>query len=129
MIVIVRCCNDELAQQLEPYISALGAASLSQATQIVIQFLEESVLMASSVGWPSQRSDFCMHGLAKASSCTSSWHLARSKWTVIWDRRNVMPVMFSSQGVVKGPLEAFESQLQDSETWCAMFHMLRIESA
>jgi len=78
MIVIVRCCNDELAQQLEPYISALGAASLSQATQVVIQFLEESVLMASSVGWPSQRSDFCMQGLAKSSSCTSSCGIWRA---------------------------------------------------
>jgi len=32
-----------------------------------------------------------------------------------------MPVMFSSQGVVKGPLEAFESQLQDSETCTPCF--------
>ena len=40
-----------------------------------------------------------------------------------------MPVMFSSRGVVEGPLEALQSQLQDPETWCALFHMLRIESA
>ena len=57
------------------------------------------------------------------------WHLARSKRTVIWDRRNVMPIMFSSQGVVEGPLEAFQSQLQDFETWCALVHMLPVESA
>ena len=40
-----------------------------------------------------------------------------------------MPVMFSSQGVFKGPLEAFERQLQDPETWCALLHMPRIKSA
>ena len=57
------------------------------------------------------------------------WQLARSGRTVVWDRRDVMPVMFSSQGVVKGPLEAFESQLEDPETWCALFHMLCLESA
>ena len=57
------------------------------------------------------------------------WQLARSGRNVVWDRRDAMPVMFSSQGVVKGRLEAFERQLQDPETWYALFHMLRIESA
>ena len=37
--------------------------------------------------------------------------------------------MFSSQSVMKGPLEAFEAQLDDPETWCAVFRMLQVESA
>ena len=57
------------------------------------------------------------------------WRSARSGRTVIWDRQYVTPVMFSSQGVFKGPLEAFERQLQDPETWCALLHMARIKSA
>ena len=56
------------------------------------------------------------------------WQLARSGMTVIWDRRDMMPVMFSSQGVIKGPLDAFESQLDDPETWCALFRMLHVSS-
>ena len=49
------------------------------------------------------------------------WHLARSGKTVIWDRRDVMPVMFSCQSVKEGPLEAFHSWLHDPETWCVLF--------
>ena len=51
------------------------------------------------------------------------WKLALSGKTVIWDRRGILPVMFSSHGVHKGPLEAFESKLQDPETWyiCTLF--------
>ena len=37
--------------------------------------------------------------------------------------------MFSSQGVMKGPLEAFESQMDDPETWCALLRMLHVKSA
>lgn len=57
------------------------------------------------------------------------WRLARSGKTVIWDRLHVEPVMFSSHGAVEGDLEDFGRQLQDPETWCALFDMLRIESA
>ena len=51
------------------------------------------------------------------------WHLARSGKTVVWDRRDNTPLMFSSQGVVEGPLKAFRSQLKDPETWCALYDM------
>ena len=57
------------------------------------------------------------------------WRLARSGKTVVWDRQDNTPVMFSSQGVMKGPLEAFEAQLEDPETWCALFCMLPMDSA
>ena len=45
------------------------------------------------------------------------WKLALSGKAVIWDRRGIMPVMFSSQGVFEGPLEAFQSKLKDPDTW------------
>lgn len=50
------------------------------------------------------------------------WKLALTGMTIIWDRRGIMPVMFSSQGVFTGPLEAFERQLQDPGTWCVCDH-------
>ena len=57
------------------------------------------------------------------------WHLARSGKTIVWDRRDLLPLMFSSQGVLEGPLEAFQSQLKDSETLCVLFHMFHIKGA
>ena len=44
------------------------------------------------------------------------WKLALSGKTIIWDRRGIMPVMFSSQGLFEGPLEAFQSKLRDPDT-------------
>jgi hypothetical protein len=45
------------------------------------------------------------------------WHLARNKATVVYDRRDRMPVMFTADSVYKGALELFEDNLQQPNTW------------
>ena len=107
----------------------VGAASSSQATQVITYTcrsddadaslceLDNSTLMGS-------HSFFLYAGIGKSLFIYYlMWKLALSGKTIIWDRRGIMPVMFSSQGVFKGPLEAFESNLQDPETWyaCTLF--------
>jgi hypothetical protein len=44
------------------------------------------------------------------------WHLARSKASVVNDRRDRMPVMFTADGVYEGALELFHSNLQQPNT-------------
>ena len=52
------------------------------------------------------------------------WTLARQHKTVVWDRLDVGPVLFSGQGVMTGPLEAFSKELDDPDTWCVLQFLL-----
>jgi hypothetical protein len=45
------------------------------------------------------------------------WHLARNRATVVYDRRDRDPVLFSPDGVFEGALELFRGHLQHYNTW------------
>ena len=64
------------------------------------------------------RRPLCVTGIGKSLFLYYfMWLLARAGATVVYDRRDTMPVHYSSSRVCQGPLDSFQSMLENSDTW------------